>query len=369
MKFKFFTLIFFAFFLTNSSFSQNLIINPSAESPLSAGWTIVSKGTDCYTGSNWRIMGNQNGYPVAHQGSYFFFSGCNSVNGELYQDIDVTGLAADIDAGNRNFTFTGYMQVYDQTPADKSQIIVEYRNAANQLLVSYNTGLTENRGIWTTYTSTLTAPFGTRKVRIRLLSYAGNGSSVDAYFDDLSLTSVKILPLELVSFITTTNDENEVIATWKTANEINTDRFELERSANGMLWEPVATVGAAGNSSTLKSYSTADRFPLPGQSFYRLVQYDKDGKFSVSKVNTVKINGTSRKVQVYPNPAVSKITIQGSASSLNNLNIFNSTGQNVLPKTKLIKQNATTIHADISQLPAGIYFIRSNGGSTTFYKK
>ncbi|MGB0887995.1 MAG: hypothetical protein ACPGSL_07735 [Vicingaceae bacterium] len=117
-----------------SVYGQNLIINPSAESdPFGAGggWASVVTGTSCYTGSNWQITGNQNGFPVAQSGTMYFYSGCGSISGEAYQDIDVSANAIQIDAGSQTFTFSGYTQSYNQNPIDGARIIVEYRNASS----------------------------------------------------------------------------------------------------------------------------------------------------------------------------------------------------------------------------------------------
>lgn len=82
----------------SAGIAQNLIVNPSAETdPYATGWTLITEGTDCNTGNNWHIPANQNGYPAARDGSYMFFSGCNNISGEIYQDVNVSAYAADID--------------------------------------------------------------------------------------------------------------------------------------------------------------------------------------------------------------------------------------------------------------------------------
>lgn len=358
-----------AFLILGSDlFSQNIVVNPGAESPVSTGWTIVNQGANCNGAADWRVQGNQSGLPAAHAGDYFFYSGCNT-SGEIYQDIDVSQYADEIDESNRNFTFIGYMQVGNEASPDKSQMIIEYRNASDAKIVIYNTGQRADKGVWTSYTSTITAPIGTRKVRIRLLSHSVTGPSVDAYFDDISLTSVALLPLQLVSFITIVNSKNEVEATWKTANEMNNDRFELQRSADGISWESVATVKGSGTTSSGKSYSAIDRFPLNGQSFYRLMQFDFDGKTSVSKINSVRINSSENKILIFPNPAATKITVGANLQTLSDLKIYDSKGQDVTSNTKQVRNSSSQVEINIAELPSGIYFIKSGTQSGSFYKK
>src|SRR5580704_2496741 len=136
---KIVALAFLTLFYSIHLHGQNLLVNPSAESgdPTSVGWTNVamgSTGASCYNNTGWRILGNQNGFPAAQQGSYIFYAGCSPTNGpsfELRQDVNVSLNAGVIDAGWNSFTFSGYMQVYNQSPADESQMIVEYRDASN----------------------------------------------------------------------------------------------------------------------------------------------------------------------------------------------------------------------------------------------
>ncbi|MEZ5043592.1 MAG: T9SS type A sorting domain-containing protein [Saprospiraceae bacterium] len=171
---------------------QNLISNPGAESdPTSNGWTIVSEGTNCFDNGNWRINGGLNGFPVAQSGDYIFYPGCggarNGTQYEVYQDVDVSFFAATIDAGNQTFNFSGYSQVFEQETNDGAQIIVEYRNPGGTVLDYYDTGENNLGSVWTLYTDTRTAPVGTRAVRVRLIAYSRAGTSIDGYFDVLSL--------------------------------------------------------------------------------------------------------------------------------------------------------------------------------------
>lgn len=369
MKIKFYPLLLAILLSCQWAFSQNLIINPGGELPATTGWTIVSKGTDCYNSSDWHIQGNQNGFPSAREGNYFFFSGCNSVNGQIYQDIDVSSLAADIDASNLNFTFSGYMQVFNQSPADGAMMKIEYFNASDVLVSSYNTGITKNVGVWTQYVSTITAMPGTRRVRITLRSFVYTGPSVDAYFDDLSLISVQLLPLKLMSFTTALDRSNAVIADWKTANEMNNDHFELQRSKDGIAWETVDRVQGAGTTNTIHSYTAKDNYPIEGLSYYRLIQFDLDGKMSVSKVNTIKTENSNARLLAYPNPARSKLTVEGDQETLREIAVFASNGKNVNSVIQKSVTSPTRLELNVSVLPRGIYYIKANGKSTIFYKQ
>jgi len=109
-----------------------------------------------------------------------------------------------------------------------------------------------------------------------------------------------VLPVTLLYF--EAQKENEtVLLTWSTATETNNDRFAIERSSNGITFEPIGVVNGNGNSSTILSYSYTDMHPLSGTSYYRLAQYDYDGTVNLSEVKTIQFL-TDFAAVVSPNP-------------------------------------------------------------------
>lgn len=368
MKFRKFIQLTVVLLLSSHLYGQNLIVNPGAESdPLASGWTIVSKGTDCFTGSNWRIQGNQNDYPAAQEGNYIFFSGCDNVAGEIYQDIDISSFATNIDSYNQYFVFSGYTRSLKQNPPDGAQITVEFRDNASNVLSSYSTGLTSNVHGWKNYNSNNLAPAGTRIIRVRLLSYPTNGSSVDGYFDNLSLIATT-LPVELTSFNTVVSHEG-VKATWKTASEHNNNYFTLLRSRDGQQWEEVIKVDGAGTTSIPQTYQTLDRYPYKGESLYRLEQTDMDGRKSYSKINKVNVSNTDARLKSYPNPAANTIFVEGAPSNMDKIFLFDANGREVTGKVHITPINSSKARIDISSLASGMYLIRSEKSSQPFYKQ
>ncbi len=117
-----------------------------------------------------------------------------------------------------------------------------------------------------------------------------------------------ILPIELTDFEAgLVGDIVEL--TWETASEYNNDYFTVERSADGLNFNPIGTVEATGNSQTASLYNMIDQAPLYGLSYYRLKQTDLDGKFEYTAVvtirNDVRLTDQPIEIKVYPNPAVS----------------------------------------------------------------
>src|SRR6185436_10796251 len=61
---------------------------------------------------------------------------------------------------------------------------------------------------------------------------------------------------------------------WQTSSEINSDHFEIEYSKDGVTWQTLGNVAAAGNSSVTKSYGFNHPNPVNGANYYRLKQVD-----------------------------------------------------------------------------------------------
>ncbi len=190
--------IFFLFSISvisaSFAYAQNLILNPGNELPLVGGeiqfWTEV-------VGTAWTQATSQGPY----EGSYYFYGGANPIDEELRQDIDVSSLACSIDNGIQDFSFIGYVKSYNQSPADLSQVVIEFRNSSNTTVLSkYDSG-TNNNVTWKKISTSKTAPSGTRWIRIRLIStWQNGGNSDDGIYDSLSLVATPVTvpsPIEL----------------------------------------------------------------------------------------------------------------------------------------------------------------------------
>ncbi|MBX9850373.1 MAG: hypothetical protein K2X86_01285 [Cytophagaceae bacterium] len=85
------------------------------------------------------------------------------------------------------------------------------------------------------------------------------------------------LPVELVSF-EVSNVNNILTIFFTTASESNNEKFEIEWSEDRQTWHHLTFLGAA-NSSEPTQYSWQTNLIKPG--YYRLRQYDYDGKINV----------------------------------------------------------------------------------------
>ena len=110
-----------------------------------------------------------------------------------------------------------------------------------------------------------------------------NGS--EQYFSLMNI----VLPIELLSFQGEQTKGGNLL-TWQTANEINSNRFDIEWSADGTHFPKIGEVKAQGKGS---AYEYLDKTPRNISSYYRLKIHDLDESFHYSK--TIFLEQTSEK--------------------------------------------------------------------------
>ncbi|MDI3320963.1 T9SS type A sorting domain-containing protein [Pinibacter soli] len=177
------------------------------------------------------------------------------------------------------------------------------------------------------------------------------------------------LPLKLVSFAASLQQNQQVILRWTTANEENINFIEIESSDNGSSgWQLAGTTSPMVSEGGGYSYSFSDRNKLNGDRYYRLKIVDRDGKYVFSKVVVVTSSQTE-KFSITPTLVNNSMTVSLPASGLGQVSIFNAFGQ--LAKTVTFDNQTFTI--DVSMLSRGLYFVKladgRNSYTTRFFKQ
>ncbi len=151
-----------------------------------------------------------------------------------------------------------------------------------------------------------------------------NGTAaVDHIRITVFLTST--LPIELLGFDAAPQNQN-VICNWSTATEIRSSHFEIERSRDGVKFEYLGRVQAAGESYSFKHYEFLDTEPLDGISYYRLKKIDLDRSFDYTQLKAVNFSRLSD-LLIYPNPSPNLFTIEEKDFKQGSLSLFNEDGK------------------------------------------
>jgi len=192
------------------------------------------------------------------------------------------------------------------------------------------------------------------------VAYAGNmGDVVFSYnnniteFSQFFITRASILPVELLSFDAYKGADNTVEVAWVTTNEIDLERYEVERSQDGSSFEKIGFLFAKGNVEST-DYNFVDYDPHEGINYYRLKSVDLDGQFSYSDIRSISINKENTKYQVFPNPAKEHVNviINDALTTPSMILLLNQQGQKLMQ----LEINRDT-RLNTSALPAGLYHL------------
>ncbi|HOJ18417.1 MAG TPA: T9SS type A sorting domain-containing protein [Ignavibacteriaceae bacterium] len=186
-------------------------------------------------------------------------------------------------------------------------------------------------------------------------------------------TTSNPLPVELTA-LSYKLQNGFIDLSWTTATEVNSYKFEVEKSADKSAWAKIGEVSASGNSNSNKEYSFTDNQPASGKYFYRLKIVDNDGSFAYSKEIEVEIEipKTFALMQNYPNPfnPTTTISYQIPAESNVKLLLFSVTGEQV---RELVNSNQSAgrynVTLDASGLASGTYIYRLVAGDFVSTKK
>ncbi len=208
-------------------------------------------------------------------------------------------------------------------------------------------------------------------------SWANMGATLNTGTDQLQATLVSsrgefiiassngALPVELLYFDAKIVEE-DVVLSWSTVSEVDNDYFTVERSADGLNWKAISQVKGAGNTTNTTLYKITDEEPLSGISYYRLKQTDFDGAFEYFDIKPIDFLGGS--ISIYPNPTGGQATIVDSKNTINDWSILNTIGQDVTRQINVIEFSQNKLVIDLSNLPTGIYTIRTKSSVERLYK-
>ncbi|MFG0284185.1 MAG: hypothetical protein ACF8R7_07155 [Phycisphaerales bacterium JB039] len=165
----------------------NLVVNGDAESGTIDGW--VDGGIEPRDAASAGSLGLP---PGVSTGDFCFTGAAGDPMETLSQEIDVSGRAGEIDAGEIIVTFAVLLQTRAVTGArDSAGARLEFRTGAGAVIDSVafeDSGLPLDVFDWDAFEDIRTAPAGTRSVYVELVVARSAGASTDGFIDNVSLT-------------------------------------------------------------------------------------------------------------------------------------------------------------------------------------
>jgi len=179
------------------------------------------------------------------------------------------------------------------------------------------------------------------------------------------------LPVKFTS-ITAKQTNSDIKIDWDVAEESGIQKYEIEKSIDGINFSKAGEVKARGNNSS-ESYHWLDVNPTAVNNYYRVRAIQADGKFFFSKVVSAKIAAGGTSIKVFPNPVKNQqinIQLNGMKKGKYTVVLFNSVGQQM---TKYVIDHAggsshQTIPFSKKLLP-GLYNLQIQNSNTRYDEK
>ena len=175
---------------------------------------------------------------------------------------------------------------------------------------------------------------------------------------------VSLAPLPLViSYFKAEYQNNSIEIQWSVSQEQPNTFYEIQRSADGISFNSVFKTNGRDNWQKA-DYSWTDHSALPAKTFYRL-KITAPAKTIYSKV--VSVNGTKGNAinQLYQTGAMLGVSINSGKKQEAELIIINYAGAIVKTQSVYLSSSTNHVQIPVSDLPAGIYFLKINGADGT----
>ena len=161
-----------------------------------------------------------------------------------------------------------------------------------------------------------------------------------------------LLPVQLTDFFAR-QYENANVLRWTTQVEIDHDRFEIQKSANGRDFESFKYfTNPFGMSFQIKNYKAIDKNPF-AKTYYRLKIVDLAGNIEYSNIISLENESLqSMPLSYFLNPTIDQITVR-KGSEIDYVKIMSGDGKLV----EFQKSPATEYVIDVKDLNPGIYIV------------
>lgn len=208
------------------------------------------------------------------------------------------------------------------------------------------------------YADNQTSMNGVNYVEVRDVQSFSGGSLITGVVPSGGATTgpAILLELDLLDFKATQQDATAHLS-WMTKNERNMSHFVVERSADGLDFEPLGEQMALGVDGQEVQYHWQDEQPLAGVNYYRLKMVETTGAYQYSEVRALRFDFDEQALLVAPNPFRSQVQIELTAATEELLEVLvvNALGQVVLEQTQAVQVGANQWSLPTAHLGNGCY--------------
>ncbi|MES2431178.1 MAG: T9SS type A sorting domain-containing protein [Bacteroidota bacterium] len=172
------------------------------------------------------------------------------------------------------------------------------------------------------------------------------------------------LPVILSNF-NAYRQNNGIVINWRTASEVNVNRFIVETSSDAVNWTHFSELLPQG----MGEYNIQDNSSIGKIIYYRLAIIDNNGSIKYSGIKKILLDNYIFDINAYPNPATTSIMIesQQAFTAKADIRILDAMGKRYTVTSKKVAENM--INVNLSRLNKGVYYIQIANANGVFATK
>jgi trimeric autotransporter adhesin len=201
-------------------------------------------------------------------------------------------------------------------------------------------------------------------------STAANSSFQNNYNIDFGFTNNNLLSVKKLALTANLINDN-VKLQWNTTNEIDVNKYTVERSTDGKTFSAAGSQLSKGDGNNVYQYTDDISENTSTVFYYKIKELDKNGNIYYSATVTVN-NKQLSKVTVTPNPFVSFVQVQVPSDKNEDatLRIVNAAGQTIYSRNVQLLQGQNSFTIDgLSSVSKGMYFFELQKDNTITQQK
>ncbi len=210
-----------------------------------------------------------------------------------------------------------------------------------------------------------------RVVFARVYISSSNPSTIVNIKDvNIGSENAMLLPISFNTF-TATKNNNNVQLNWLMKDEINIDKYIVEKAVATDLFKPIKIITINNNKA---NYSCIDENPVSGENLYRIKAVSKDGKITYSNTLSVLFGTKYENLFISPNPVKDVLNVQSKNLKQEKVlvQIVDITGKIIMSKQQQLSVGENIVTINIATLSKGIYslvIVGSDSQSIQFVKE
>ena len=282
-------------------------------------------------------------------------------------EVYLAGTAA-LSANSISLQTNSYLRIGDGSIGSGANVFSKNTPTINASTLA----IANNNNYYSSNSSTFSTASGNKSIAGNTISCGGGGTQHScasntvfgcATMNGSGALGCVVLATAQLDLSATLSNHDVVNLSWSDPQSTSADNYQIERSANGQSWTPLATIGAEGYIT--EEYHFEDETALAGTNEYRIKRIDHDGGALYSAITTVTVTRPTATVSIFPNPAFGhtfNITVPTTSPFV--LNIYTLTGQ-LLTRTTLQGQTQYPVRLPAQLLPGTTVIVQTIGSEQT----